>query len=104
MVAAIFAAQTVAYDLWHMRGTYKSLINRAGAGAIEKGLLGEKKGEDRREEGQGLAHEEMSDHELVKQWKKLKRDRDFFMLAAGILGIIGCLVISGKDRRAFLFW
>jgi hypothetical protein len=99
--ATVLAAGTMGYDLFFMRSTYKALIKRAGPGVMENGQSGEKKGEDQKEEGTVLPHDGLSDRELVDLWKKLKFRRDLFMLYAGIVGTIGCLVITGKDRHRF---
>jgi hypothetical protein len=99
-VAAVLAASTVVYDFCFMRSTYKTLIDRAGPGAVEDGQFGVKKGEDGKEEWV-LPHEGLSDREVVDLWKKLRFRRDLFMLSAGVAGTIGCLVISGKDRHRF---
>jgi hypothetical protein len=99
--AAVLAAGTVLYDLYFVGSTYRTLMDRMGAiGAMERDYQAEKKNEDRKEEV-ALAHEELSDRELVERWKKLKFRRDLFMLCAGIAGTMGCLVISGMDRYRF---
>jgi hypothetical protein len=101
VLAAVLAAGTVGYDLCFMRSTYKALVDRAGPGAMENSQSGEKKGEDGKEERTVSPHEGLSDRELVDLWKKLKIRRDLFMLYAGIVGTIGCLVITGKNRHRF---